>query len=176
MQDYKASEPRVYVGHTQPSLVKTVERGLDHIKWDTIISHDTRVAIKPNYCWPERLPGVTTSPEMLDAVLGIVSTRTSTIMVVESDGGTFTAEQAFAAHDAEAICAKYGARLVNLSRHPRERRHVHVAGKEIEIEFSSLLLDEVDVLITLPVLKTHVVTTVSPVSYTHLTLPTILRV
>ena len=150
---------RVYVGRTEPDLAGELARGLDFIGWERIIPPGARVAIQPNFCWPERLNGVTTRPEVLEAVVSAVATRTPYVAVVESDGISYPAEEAWTAHDAPAICARHGATLVNLSRHPAERRRVRVGGREIE--FSSYLLNDVDVLISLPVLKTHVIATLS---------------
>jgi uncharacterized protein (DUF362 family) len=156
-----SQKPKVYVGDTTRGLSDELERGLAHVDWEEIVPSGARVAVKPNYCWPELLPGVTTSSAALDAVLGALSARAGTLAVVESDGISFAAEQAFAAHGTADICAKYGAKLVNLSRERSVRRRTHVAGQIVEFELPALLLEEIDVFVTLPVLKTHVIAGVS---------------
>ena len=153
-----AEPAHVYIGETGNHPRKELAAALNHVDWESVVQPGSRVAIKPNHCWPEVLPGVTTTPAMLDALLSILATRTDQISVVESDGISYPAELAFTAHGTAEICARHGAKLVNLSRLPAEKRRVPVAGRNIEIEVPSFLVNDVDVLITLPVLKTHVIT------------------
>ena len=85
------------------------------------------------------------------------------MIVGESDGGnnSFTADQAFEAHDMIRICQESGAELVNLSKLPRETVEGVVHGKKVSVKLPRLLLEEVDCFISLPVLKVHAMTTIS---------------
>lgn len=134
---------------------------LDFIRWDEVIPSGSTVFVKPNLTWPIPRPGVTTSPRLLEALLSVLRSRCGRLVVGESDGGTFRAETAFAQHGLDRICAKYDAELINLSRMPAVLLEETVAGRSIQIEVSAFLLEEVNVFVTVPVLKTHVVTRVS---------------
>lgn len=56
------------------------------IKWQNIIDKEAKVFIKPNLTWSSYRPGVTTSPEIIEAVISILKNRTSNIIIGESDG------------------------------------------------------------------------------------------
>lgn len=138
-----------------------LQEGLEFINWHNIVFPDSTVFIKPNLTWPIPIPGVTTRPEFVDALVSVLKTRTRHVIVGESNGGTFAAEEAFDKHSLPEICQRHGAQLVNLSNKPSTMISDTVAGRQIEIEASKFLLDDVDVFLTLPVLKTHVVTRVT---------------
>lgn len=159
--NFPPEHARLYLGRTGDETATELERGLAFIEWEYIVPAGARVAIKPNLCWPEMLDGVTTRPAMLEAVLTAVAKRTDRIAVVESDGISFPIEEAFEGHGLPAICERFGAKLVNLSHQPVDHRRVRVGNRDIEMDFSGYLLNEVDVLISLAVLKTHTIATLS---------------
>jgi uncharacterized protein (DUF362 family) len=151
----------LYVHRIGDDLEGQLAEALEFVGWQDIVQPDAAVFVKPNLTWPQPRPGVTTSPRFLDAVLGMLTARSCRIYVGESNGGTFAAEEAFASHGLPEICDRHGARLVNLSREPSQMIEDTVAGRHIRIEASRFLLENVDVFVTLPVLKTHVVTKVT---------------
>jgi uncharacterized protein (DUF362 family) len=163
MSDHATASPsaKVFIGRTGSDLDAQLLAGLQATDWESIVTPGARVAIKPNHCWPEILPGVTTTPAVLDALLAHLVTRTDRISIVESDGISYSAESAFDAHGTPALAAKHRAQIVNLSRKRPVNRRVTVAGRSLEIEVPAFLIDEIDVLITMPVLKTHVITEIS---------------
>jgi len=152
---------QAYIAKIDENLSEQICAALEFIGWRDIVQPDSTVFIKPNLTWPELRPGVTTSPAFVEALLGILTERAGRVILGESDGGTFSAEEAFANHGLPELCSKYGAELVNLSRRGAIKIEDTIAGRHIQIEASRLLLEEVDVFITLPVLKTHVVTKVT---------------
>ena len=109
------------------------------------------------------MPGVTTTPGFIEAVVGVLRDRTENITIGESDGGyhSFKAEEAFASHGVYEFRRRFGIRVVNLSDGPSERRTVEIGERPVAVELPQLLLNEVDVFITLPVPKVHVMTRVS---------------
>lgn len=127
------------------------------------IGPGTRVSIKPNYTYPWYKPGVTTSPVVLEATVRVLRDYTPHIRIVESDGGSYawTAEQAFAGHNVPMICRKYGIAAVGLTQQPRKLARTIVEGREIEMELPTVLLEETDFFITMPVPKVHAMTGVS---------------
>ncbi len=154
---------KAWISKIDSALDREIESALEWLDWRSIISRHARVAIKPNLSYPVHKPGVTTSPAMLEAMIRALSSRTRNIDVVESDGGSHSwqAEEAFAGHGIPAMCRRYGARAVNLTRYPREIAKTEIGGRVIEVELSKLLTRETDVFITMPVPKLHMMTGVS---------------
>jgi len=140
-----------------------VRRAIGATDGFSCISRGSRVVIKPNFTYPFYRPGVTTSPEVLEAVVALCAERTSDITVVESDGGShaWRAEEAFEGHRVPEICRKYGAKAVNLSSAPARPFSTKFAGVKVQFQMPALLLDGLDVFITLPVPKVHVMTALS---------------
>lgn len=153
--------PAIYLDRIGDDLTAQMDAALRFIGWQNIVRPDSTVFIKPNLTWPDPKPGVTTSPAFLDALLAVLTSRTHRVYVGESDGGTFAAEEAFAKHGLPDLVKRHGAQLVNLSKRPTQPLRDTVAGRAIEIEASRFLIEDIDVFITMPVLKTHVVTRVT---------------
>lgn len=152
---------RVYLERIGPDLDLQIRAGLEFLDWTNIVRPSSTVFVKPNLTWPDPRPGVTTSPSFVEALLATLSERAGRVIVGESDGGTFSAEEAFAKHNLPEICSRYDATLVNLTKKPAMMIKDSVSGHPLEIEASRFLLEDVDVFITMPVLKTHVVTRVT---------------
>ena len=144
-------------------LENEIAAALKWIGWDTIIEPEARVFIKPNFTYPFYKPGVTTSPQVMEALISVLSTQTSNIIIGESDGGyhAWKAEEAFQGHNLYKIAGRYGAELVNLSKIEAEDTEVKVGSKTVRARLPSLLLREVDAFITVPVPKVHVMTRLS---------------
>lgn len=128
-----------------------------------VIKPGNRVFIKPNFTYPFYKPGVTTSPALIEAVVSLLTKKGAVVSIGESDGGfhAWRAEEAFAGHHVPEICARCGVQVVNLSRLPAEVVATEVAGQKIHVKLPSMLLHEVDVFVTMPVPKVHVMTGVS---------------
>lgn len=144
-------------------IKQEIEAGFKWIGWEDLVDRDARVFIKPNLTFPSHLPGVTTSPRVIEAVIAALKERTSNITVGESNGGyhSFEAEEAFEKHGIYEIADRYSAQVVNLSKTAQEIVKMRVGSKDVEINLPSLLLHDVDVFITLPVPKIHAMTGVS---------------
>lgn len=153
---------RVFLAKVAESLDRHLEDALTYIGWEEYVPRGARIFFKPNLTYPTPRPGVTTSTEFVEACLRAFSGRTSKLMVGESDGGYrgWDADVSFASHGLPEICRRYGARLVNLSRQPTTTTTVDIDGG-VRLELPSLLLDEIDVFVTLPVPKMHQVTTMT---------------
>ena len=140
-----------------------VLRAMEWLGWQKLVPKDSRVFIKPNLTWPNPLPGVTTTPEAIEALVVVLKERTSNITIGESDGGyhSYYAEEAFKGHKLYDIGEKYRVRVVNLSKDERETIIETIAGNKVSVTLPHILLHETDVFITMPVPKTHVMTGVS---------------
>ena len=104
-----------------------------------------------------------TLPALIDALLSVLKTRASEIIICESDKSdrAYKAMDAFTGHGLQEICARHGADLVNLSGlAPRHTDEV-VNGKRIRIPLPKMLLDGDIVLVDVPALKTHSMTGIS---------------
>ena len=140
-----------------------VQAALEWLGGQDLVPPGARVFVKPNLTWPEHLPGVTTTPQAIEAVVSALRELTPHVTVGESDGGyhSYQAEEAFRGHGLYDLEKRYGARVVNLSRLPAERVRATVAGRQVQVTLPQLLLHETDVFVTLPVPKVHVMTGVS---------------
>ena len=59
------------------------------------------------------------------------------------------------------ICKETGVELVNLSKLPSTKVEEEIQGKTVSVKLPKLLLDNVDCFISVPVLKVHVMTSVT---------------
>jgi uncharacterized protein (DUF362 family) len=154
---------RAFVDEMGPDLEATLRRGLEFVGWDKHIHKDSHVFVKPNFTYPHYVEGVTTSPDFLRHLLPILTSRAAKVTVGESNGGnhSFSADDAFRGHDMHDICRETGAQLVNLSDLPSTTIESRVQGKDIAVQLPTMLLEDIDCFVTVPVLKVHVITTVS---------------
>ncbi len=148
---------KVFISKITDTYEKQLQQALAYIEWEKLVPSGARVFFKPNLTYPTPKAGVTTTPEFIEAVLQVFSQRTSNLIVGESDGGNrgWPAEMAFHSHGLAEICSRYGARLVNLSRLPRTKVEIKLPNEIRKLNLPSLLLEEVDIFVTLPVPKIH---------------------
>ena len=153
----ESKSSKVILRSVTPGLLSArVRECLEICRWEELVGRDANVVIKPNLCIaiPDKVTMSNTDPALTAAVCDVLLTRTKRIRIVEADHLRQTADQAFAASGYVELAARLGVELVNLSTAPRARVACDPAG---EIELPQMLLDA-DVLITLPVLKTHALT------------------
>jgi len=163
MNSHSNTKYHAYIDEIRDNLKVTLQKGLEFINWDKYIDKKSRVFVKPNFTFPYYKEGVTTSPQLLKYLLEILKSKADTVILGESDGGnhSFTAEQAFEGHNMYQICQETGVELVNLSKLPSKFVEDEIQGKRVKVQLPKLLLEEVDCLISVPVLKVHAQTTVS---------------
>lgn len=141
----------------------SVRQALESIRWRDHVRAEDTVFVKPNYATAWHRPGVTTTREVLEATLGALKDRARRVLVGEADGGyaSFLAEEAMEAHGLPDICKRTGAEMVNLSADPPVVVEEEVLGRRVCVHLSPRILGKVDVSVSVPVMKTHFVTTVS---------------
>jgi uncharacterized protein (DUF362 family) len=163
MDNNKGVTQRACVVKAGDNLADSLAKGLDFIGWERHVNKNSTVFIKPNLTFPRHKEGITTTPGLLQALLGILKSKAARVIVGESDGGnhSFSAEESFRGHGLYRMCEDNSAELVNLSTLPSTIIKEKVCGKTVEVELPRLLLEEVDCFISLPVLKVHVMTTVT---------------
>jgi uncharacterized protein (DUF362 family) len=157
MTEYKAYITKI------SNLHDDIAKSLEFIQWKDSVRNDSTVFIKPNFTYPFYKEGITTNPLVLKELLSILKDRAGRVIVGESNGGnhSFTADQAFKGHGMQEICKDSGAELVNLSKLPSRYIEDTIVGKRVKVQVPNLLVDEVDCFISVPVLKVHVMTTIT---------------
>ena len=154
---------KIFISNLTDNREIDIKNTLKFLGWEKIISHGSRVFLKPNLTFPTYKPGVTTSPEFIEAVVKVISSSTNQITIGESDGGYrgWPAEMAFESHNLPSICKRYGAKLVNLSKQPCTSFSFNLSKGLVKLNLPALFADDVDVFITLPVPKIHQITYMS---------------
>ena len=131
---------------------------LDNIIWHELVKPNSRVVIKPNLSaeTKDKAPHSNSDPLIIDALLKILKEVTDEIAIVESNGLRYEADLAFKVTGLEPICNKYNVPFVNLTHH-QEKSVNHKIFDRYKTKFSNILLDA-DVVINIPVIKTHALT------------------
>ena len=147
----------------ETELQNKLLEALEFVNWKNYVKSDTTVFVKPNFTYPVYDRGVTTSPVLLKKLLEILTKRGSRVILGESDGGyhAFKAEEGFEGHGAYDICKELGVELVNLCKLPSKVVKSKIQGKNVEVLLPELLLNDVDCVVSVPVLKVHVMTKVT---------------
>jgi uncharacterized protein (DUF362 family) len=113
-----------------------------------------RIFIKPNLSHPEYLPGVVTSPKLIQELIGLLRDGNSEVVVGESNGFNYPCWSAFKKTGVELAVKKAGGSVINLSE-----------DKVVEVKFQGItplkrlflpktILDA-DAVVDLPLMKTH---------------------
>jgi uncharacterized protein (DUF362 family) len=112
------------------------------------------IFIKPNLSHPEYLPGVVTSPELVQQLVGLLRDGNSEVIVGESNGFNYPCWTAFEKTGVEVAVKKAGGVVINLSE-----------DKVVEVKFQGntplkrLFLPktvlDADAVVDLPLMKTH---------------------
>ena len=124
----------------------------------------SKVCVKPNLTFPTFREGVMTNPEALEALVVLLKSCTDHITICESDSGgynRFSMNEVFEATGIKEMAKRYGVRIVNLSYAPSRPINVLCGRRTISVPLPTMLLDETDLFITMPVPKIHMNTGVS---------------
>jgi uncharacterized protein (DUF362 family) len=157
MEKYSA-----YISHIT-NLKDDLLKSLEFVEWKNQVEKGSTVFVKPNFTYPYYKEGITTTPELLRFFLEILKDRAGEVIVGESNGGnnSFTADDAFKGHNMHEICREAGATLVNLSKMPSMSVEEKIQGRNVKVILPKFLVNDIDCFISVPVLKVHVMTTVS---------------
>ena len=157
MENYLA-----YISHIN-NLKYDLLKSLEFIEWKNQVAKGSTVFVKPNFTYPYYKEGITTSPELLRFLLEILKDRAGEVIVGESNGGnnSFSADDAFKGHNMHEICRDTGATLVNLSKMQSMSVEDIIQGRKVKVILPKFLVNDTDCLISVPVLKVHVMTTVT---------------
>ena len=154
--------PRVYInGISEDSLQAEVEKGLEFVGAGGIIDGSSTIFIKPNLTDIVHKPGITTTPAMIKAVLTALSPMVKKVYIGESDGGNFafSANNSLMNHNVYHYAKAFkNVEVVNLSKLPRRRVAGDVNGQAVWVDLPDLLLNDINCLVSVPVLKAHAMT------------------
>jgi uncharacterized protein (DUF362 family) len=158
----EVQRPSVYVDAiNERNLLQKIKCGLDFVGAEKIINKKSVIFIKPNLTDVVHKPGITTTPTMIKAVIEIFSPIVKKVYVGESDGGnySFSADNSLKNHGVFEVAKKFSnVEIVNLSKLPRTKVSENVCGKDVWVDLPDILINEIDCLVSVPVLKTHAMT------------------
>jgi uncharacterized protein (DUF362 family) len=123
-----------------------------------------KVFIKPNFTYPFFKPGVTTTREMLEAVIiTLKDIGCTTITLGEGDGGykAFDMDKTFENYRLGDLARRYGVEVVNVSRWPSLTVEVEARKRTFSARFPRPIFEDFDSFITIPVPKVHAMTVIS---------------
>lgn len=105
-----------------------------------------------------------TNPEAIEGMIQYLKYYTSHITICESDSGgynRFSMDEVFRNTGLTEIARRYGVRVTNMSNEPSRPITVDYNHKKLSVPLPRFLLDNTDILITMPVPKIHMNTQVS---------------
>ena len=143
-------------------LRQTIERLLGGVlAW---VAPGSAVFIKPNLTYPRYLPGVTTTPAVLETMLEVLKDRgVQRICVGEGEGGynTFRMRDTFESYGAATWAKRFGAEFAVVNEWPSMQVSVSNRHGAYTARFPKALRDEFDGTISVPVPKVHSMTVMS---------------
>lgn len=155
---------KIFIGQLTDDYSGLMARGLDFIGKGGKIRTSDRIAIKPNLTFPTFRKGVMTNPEAVEALVVYLKNFTDHITICESDSGgynRFSMDEVFTSTGLVDMAKRYGIRIVNMSKVASREISFRYHLKNFSVPLPTLLLDETDLFITMPVPKVHCNTGVS---------------
>lgn len=149
---------RIFIDRLANDYSGVIARGLEFLGTSTNIRPSDRIAIKPNLTFPTFRKGVMTNPEAVEALVAYLKNHTDHIVICESDSGgynRFSMDEVFAATGLSAMAKRYGVEIVNLSHVASRPISFRYRLRQLSVPLPTLLLDETDLFITMPVPKVH---------------------
>jgi uncharacterized protein (DUF362 family) len=156
--------PRLFIDSLTNGYSEPIRKGFAFLGAAGSVDPSDRVCIKPNLTYPVFRRGVMTSPEALEALIAYLKEFTNHITICESDSGgynPFSMDEVFARTGLLSLAKRYGVRVVNLSHEPSRAIVCRTATRKLNVPVPTLLLDQTDLFITVPVPKMHLNTIVS---------------
>ena len=154
---------RIFLGNFENNHAHDLGAALEWTGLSAALARASKVFLKPNFTFPQYTRGVTTSPAFLRDVLATLSESVDEVFVGESNGGygSFLASEAFAGHGLLEICKETQTTPMNLSEMESRIYSQGVNGKTTSVRLPRFLVEDVDLTVSMPVLKVHAMTTVS---------------
>jgi len=127
------------------------------------LNSNSKIIIKPNFTWKEHIPGITVTPLFIENLVKYLLNFSNNIIIVEAEGGKgcFKAEDAFKNHGIYDLVKRHNIKAINLTKVEKQKIIIKTRKRLFSIELPTILLNENDILITVPVPKVHAMTQVS---------------
>lgn len=141
-----------------------IRKGLSWIEFDKLVTPKSRIFVKPNLTFPTYREGVMTSPEAVEAALLAIREYTPHVFFGDSDSGgynRFSMDEVYRETGLARFAGQHSIELVNLSRLESKKVEFTAAGRKFALDLPRLLVDDIDLLVTMPVPKIHMNTGVS---------------
>lgn len=155
---------KLFVTNLARGYETPLSRGFQFLGEAGRVGRGDRVAIKPNLTFPHFRKGVMTNPEAIEALVIYLKNFTDQITICEADSGgynRFSMDEVFAATGLREIAQRYGVKLVNLSNVKSRSIKFRRDFRKLTVPLPTMLLDETDLFITMPVPKVHANTGIS---------------
>ncbi len=114
-----------------------------------------KILIKPNMSHPEYLPGVVTSPALVEELVGLLRDGHKEVIVGESDGFNYPCRGAFKKTGIEAAVKKAGGTVINLSEDKVVKVKFQSKHNPVKELFLPKTVLEADAVIDMALMKTH---------------------
>lgn len=114
-----------------------------------------KILIKPNMSHPEYLPGVVTSPALVEELVGLLRDEHKEVIVGESDGFNYPCRGAFKKTGIEAAVKKAGGTVINLSEDKVVKVKFQSKHNPVKELFLPKTVLEADAVIDMALMKTH---------------------
>jgi uncharacterized protein (DUF362 family) len=158
------AHPHIYLDRLGVDYLPSIQAGLEWVNLRSKLKWGDAVFVKPNLTYPIFRRGVMTNPECVEAVVVALKDYTNQIIVGEADSGgynPFNIDEVLAKTGIKQLEQKYGIRVCNLSHLPYRSIEFPYKRQTLRVPLPTLLLDETDLLLTIPVPKIHMNTQVS---------------
>jgi uncharacterized protein (DUF362 family) len=159
------------------SIIKADEKGIEAAVrkaadvaggWQAIVTPNSKVLIKPNLCQPEPSGvGLVTDCRLTEAVTKMVlESGPESVIIGDGAGagydfsGSVSTDEAFILSGTSAVAHRYGVELRNLNRDAFEEVSIGRPYVMKKVKIARTVLES-DVIINLPIMKTHIRTLVT---------------
>ncbi|MBD3279459.1 MAG: DUF362 domain-containing protein [Candidatus Pacebacteria bacterium] len=146
----------------QPKVVfAAVEQAMQLANWQKYVK-GKNIVLKVNAVWDKIYPSCVTTPMVIEGVILVLkkNLKKSKLTIVDTNTpGMMNATDAFKQLGIQALADRYHIKTVNLSN--TDFKQVNLNGQVLKKMKISKVLLKADSIITLPVLKTHVLSTVT---------------
>ncbi len=145
-----------------PQLVfNAVRRAMELAHWQKYV-RGKNIVLKVNVVWDKLYPSCTTTPMVMEGVIKVLRQKIPNvkITIVDTDTpGIMHAHNSFENLGINKMVQKYGIKTINLTN--TQFRRVNLKGEILKDFKVSKVLLNADTIITMPVMKTHSLSTVS---------------
>jgi len=146
------------------SYADAISSGLERIDFSRLVGPSDKIFLKPNLTFPTYRQGVMTNPQALRSAIMAIKEYTNHIYIGDSDSGgynRFSMDEVYQETGLGQFAKENGVQIVNLSSLDTKAIEFSYRNRQFQLNLPRLLTDEIDLLVTMPVPKVHMNTTVS---------------